>query len=391
MLNNLPLMAGDPLWALIGQFNQDNRKNKVDLIVGVYRDETGTTPVMQVVQDAEQELAKQAKSKCYGGLSGNLKFNDQVARFLLGSDEKLNRQCTIQTVGGTGALRLLADFIFHLSPNSVIWNTDPGYINHKPIMESAGLTTKPFRWQQKEGALDIQACLADLECAGKGDILLLHGCCHNPTGIDPTLEQWQLFADVCKEKGVVPLVDIAYQGFAGTPETDAAGLRLFVKQLDLVLIATSSSKNMGLYCERTGAATIVTPNAEKLQGIRTLLESITRANYSMPPEHGAAIANRVFDNPEPWLDELSVYRKRIRNTRKKLGTILNDLNAPSELQRISQQNGMFSLLPLTKEQMSVLREKHAIYGVPNGRINVAGLKQSQIKPLAEALVSVMDQ
>lgn len=391
MLHNLSTMAGDPLWELISLFNQDNRKEKVNLIVGVYRDETGVTPVMQVVKDAEHELAKQAKSKCYGELSGNLKFNDQIASFLLGDSENLNRQCTIQTVGGTGALRLLAEFVAHLSPNSIIWNTDPGYINHKPIMESVGLTVKPFRWQQQAGELDIQTCLTDLEDAHEGDIVLLHGCCHNPTGIDPTPEQWQQFADVFKAKGIVPLVDIAYQGFAEAPDKDAAGLRLFVDQLDLVLVAASCSKNMGLYCERTGAAMIVTPDSNKLQSIRTLLESITRANYSMPPEHGAAVANLLFDNPVPWLNELSVYRNRIKQTRQKLGAILADLNAAPELQLVSQQNGMFSMLPLTREQMAVLREKYAIYGVTNGRINIAGLKQSQIEPLAEALVGVMNQ
>lgn len=205
MLSNLPAMAGDPLWELISLFNQDSREDKVDMIVGVYRDETGVTPVMQVVQDAERELAKQAKSKSYGDLSGNLKFNDQIAKFLLGDSKHLSRQCTIQTVGGTGALRLLADFIARLSPGSTLWNTDPGYINHQPIMEGAGLTVKPFRWQQKEGTLDIQACFDDLESVGEGDILLLHGCCHNPTGIDPTLDQWQQFADFCKKRGLFPL------------------------------------------------------------------------------------------------------------------------------------------------------------------------------------------
>lgn len=391
MLNQLPLLAGDPLWELLSLFNQDGREEKIDLVVGVYRDETGTTPVMPVVQEAEIELARLAQSKCYRELSGNLKFNDQVAKFLLGESHDLARQCTIQTVGGTGALRLLADFIARLSPGSVVWNTSPGYINHNPIMESAGLAVKPFRWQQKEGELDIQACLADLEDAGEGDILLLHGCCHNPTGIDPTFEQWQQFADLCKQKGIVPLIDMAYQGFSGTPDEDAAGLRLFVDQLDLVLVAASCSKNMGLYCERTGAAMVVAPDPEQLDSIRTLLETITRANYSMPPEHGAAIANRVFDNPELWLAGLSEYRERIKSTRRELGSLLNDFDAPPELQVVSKQNGMFSMLPLSKEQMSLLREKYAIYGVPNGRINIAGLKQSQIKTLAEALVGVTRQ
>ncbi|MGB5444789.1 MAG: aminotransferase class I/II-fold pyridoxal phosphate-dependent enzyme, partial [Psychromonas sp.] len=297
MLKQLPQLEADPLWELLHQFHADQREQKIDLIVGVYRDESGKTPVMQVVQNAEQHLANKAESKAYKQLSGNIRFNKQIAEFILGKHQKIESQCTIQTVGGSGALRVLADFIALASPNAVIWNTDPGYINHRPIMEAAGLIVQPFTWQHNQGQLDIDACFADLENAQKGDIILLHGCCHNPTGIDPTLKQWQEFADFCKEKGVIPFIDIAYQGFADSPDEDAAGLRLFIDQLDLVLVAASCSKNMGLYNERTGAAMIVTNSSDQLHNIRIVLERITRANYSMPPEHGAAVASYLFTNP----------------------------------------------------------------------------------------------
>jgi aspartate aminotransferase len=389
MLKNLPQLEVDPLWWLLDKFNADQRKNKIDLIVGVYRDESGKTPVMQVVQDAEQLLAKKAESKAYKQLSGNTKFNSQIAQFLLGDNNKLDSQCTIQTVGGSGALRVLADFIFSTSPKAIIWNTDPGYINHRPIMEAAGLKIKSFRWQQKHGQLNIAACFADLENAKEGDIILLHGCCHNPTGIDPTLEQWQAFADYCKYKGLIPFIDMAYQGFGESPEEDAAGLRLFIHQLDLVLVAASCSKNMGLYCERTGAAMVITTNTQQLHNIRTVLERITRASYSMPPEHGAAIASLLFDNIKPWFDELSACRDRIVNVRQALGNIFKELNAPTSLHIISKQKGMFSLLPLTAEQMIILREEFAIYGTSNGRINLAGLQKSQVRTLAKALISVV--
>jgi len=389
MLKNLPQLEADPLWGLLEKFHADQRKHKIDLLVGVYRDESGKTPVMQVVQDAEQCLADKAESKGYKQLSGNTKFNSQIAQFLLGDNNKLKTQCTIQTVGGSGALRVLADFIARLSPHSVIWNTDPGYVNHRPIMEAAGLKIEPFRWQQKHGKLDIAACFTDLENAKEGDVILLHGCCHNPTGIDPTLEQWQALADYCKSKGLIPFIDMAYQGFGDSPEEDAAGLRLFIDQLDLVLVAASCSKNMGLYCERTGAAMIVTENTQQLQSIRAVLERITRANYSMPPEHGAAIASLLFDDIKPWFDELSACRRRIVDVRQGLGDVFRELNAPSSLQIISQQKGMFSLLPLTTAQMDILREEFAIYGTANGRINVAGLQTSQIRTLAEALISVI--
>jgi len=389
MLDHLPHLQGDPLWALADQFKTDTRDEKIDLIVGVYRDESGQTPVMQTVQAAERFLADQAMSKSYKLLSGNMTFNNQIAQFLLGDSPRLEEQCTIQTVGGSGALRVLADLIAQLSPNSVVWNTEPGYINHRPIMEGAGLRVSPFRWQDKAGQLDIETCFADLENAVEGDVLLLHGSCHNPSGIDPSLTQWQQFADFCKRKKITPFIDMAYQGFGDGPDDDAAGLRLLVDQIDVVVLASSCSKNMGLYCERTGAATVITKNKAQHNDLRTLLERITRANYSMPPNHGSAIASMLFDDPEPWLEELSVYRDRVTNNRRELGRILSELGAPASLNAIAQQKGMFSLLPLSAEQMLVLRDEFAIYGLPNGRINIAGLRQSQIRTLAEALIYVI--
>ncbi|MCV2403526.1 aromatic amino acid transaminase [Marinomonas sp. C2222] len=392
MLENLPQVGADPLWELLAEFQADKRKDKIDLLVGVYRDETGVTPVMENVKSAENQLANQAASKAYGMLSGNGTFNRNIAKFILGADNpRLHNQRTIQTVGASGALRVLADFIKRLSPNVVIWNTNPGYINHQPIMEGAGLQVSSFRWQDKGGELDINACFADLEDAVKGDVILLHASCHNPTGIDPSLEQWQQFVDFCKRKKITPFIDIAYQGFGETPEQDAAGLRLFVEQIDEVLITASCSKNMGLYCERTGAAIVMTNDEEKLAGISTLLERITRSNYSMPPNHGAAIANILFSNQEPWLEELASYRDRVNGIRQGLTDALTKLGAPSSMQVIGTQKGMFSMLPLTKDQMIALRKDHGIYGVPNGRINLAGLKQSQTEVLAKALIAVLDK
>jgi len=389
MLENLPVVQGDPLWALLHQFNADQRDHKIDMLVGVYRDETGQTPVMQQVQIAERKLANDAVSKSYKMLSGNLEFNDHMAKFILGDSKRFTEQCTIQTVGGSGALRVIADFIATLSPTAVIWNTDPGYLNHRPIMEGAGLNVTPFRWQHNEGVLDIEACFADLANAKEGDILLLHASCHNPSGVDPSLSQWQQFIDFCLAKKLIPFIDIAYQGFGDGPEEDAAGLRMFVEQVDLVLIAASCSKNMGLYCERTGIAMVLTKDHSQHAPLRTLLERITRANYSMPPNHGAAVASLLFSNPQPWLAELSVCRNRINDLRKALGELLIEMKAPDALQAVTRQKGMFSLLPLTPEQMTMLREKHAVYGMLNGRVNIAGLKQSQVSYLANALVDVM--
>ena len=391
MLDNMPVINGDPLWALLGRFRADQRKNKIDLLVGVYRDEYGNTPVMKTVQDAEIHLAHQAHSKAYGMLSGNANFNQQMAKFVLGDSPSLNNQCTIQTVGASGALRLIADLIATLSPDSTVWISDPGYINHRPLMEGAGLAVNTYPWQNKNGHLDIDACFAALEKAKEGDVLLLHACCHNPTGIDPSLEQWQLFSDKCKQKNIVPFIDMAYQGFGDDPDTDAAGLRLMIEDADFAFIAASCSKNMGLYNERTGIATVVTTNHDRHADIQTLLETITRANYSMPPNHGAAVASYLLDKPDAWLVELASYRSRVDTIRQALGAALQDRGAPAEFLDISQQKGMFSLLPLTKNQMLILQDEFAIYGMPNGRINIAGLKMTEIPQLADAIMSIISR
>ncbi|WDZ79707.1 aromatic amino acid transaminase (plasmid) [Ensifer adhaerens] len=386
MLAALPVAEPDPLWALINAFRQDRRADKIDLVVGVYRDASGQTPVMQAVQEAEANLASAAVSKSYRALSGNLAFNDGMSRLLLGEGaEALDRQCTIQTVGGTGALRILADFIAFASPQATIWNTNPGYVNHRPIMTAAGLNVRTFRWQENEAGLDLDAVVADLREARAGDVVLLHGCCHNPTGIDPAPEQWRRLAMLCKDKGLIPLIDMAYQGFGDGTEADAAGLRHFAGQIDTVLVAASCSKNMGLYCERTGAAMVIAPDRDMLANIRATLERITRANYSMPPEHGAAIAAHLFESPEMWLSELETSRRRVAEIRHGLAEALVRCSAPEKFQALRRQKGMFSLLPLDQRQMSRLREDFGVYGTANGRINIAGLLPRDIERLAEAL------
>lgn len=389
MLAALPIADPDPLWALINAFRQDRRSDKIDLVVGVYRDASGQTPVMRAVQDAEAHLASAAASKSYRALSGNLAFNDGMSRLLLGEGaEALDRQCTIQTVGGTGALRVLADFIALVSPHATVWNTNPGYVNHRPIMTAAGLIVRAFRWQENETGLDVDAVVADLEEARRGDVVLLHGCCHNPTGVDPTSEQWRRLAMLCRERGLIPLIDMAYQGFGDGIEQDAAGLRHFAQELDTVLVAASCSKNMGLYCERTGAAMVIAPERNLLGNIRATLERITRANYSMPPEHGAAIAAHLFESPGMWLSELETSRRRVAEVRRNLTAALARCGAPETFQALRRQKGMFSLLPLDQHQMSRLREDFGVYGTASGRINIAGLLPRDIERLAEALRAV---
>ncbi|HYD62741.1 MAG TPA: aromatic amino acid transaminase [Noviherbaspirillum sp.] len=392
MFSTMPVLPPDPLWGLTSAFRQDARPNKIDLVVGVYRDDSGQTPVMKAVKEAEEQLAAAGISKAYRSLSGNAEFNASMARLLYGHDPaRLSRQYTMQTVGGTGALRLLADFISLATPDATIWSTNPGYINHRPIMEAAGLRVAAYRWQERGGVLDTDAMLADLAQAKRGDVVLVHGCCHNPTGIDMPAEAWAAMAVLCEKQGLYPLVDLAYQGFGDGMDEDAAGLRLLIDRLDTVLVAASCSKNMGLYCERTGVASVVGPSEKALRPVAGTLERITRSNYSMPPEHGAAIATRLFANPQPWLAELEDMRLRIARIRTALGDALQRLGAPEEMQALRRQKGMFSMLPVDAAAMTRLREEFAIYGTQNGRINIAGLLPSQIQDLAVALFSVSIQ
>lgn len=392
MLATLATVAPDPLWGLTAAFRADPRPDKVDLVVGVYRDDSGQTPVMAAVKAAEERLAAAGASKAYRGLAGNADFNVGLATLLLGKDVgRLSRQHTMQTVGGTGALRLLADFIAVASPGARVWVSDPGYVNHVPIMRAAGLAVDRYRWRAEGGVLDADAMFADLWAARAGDVVLLHGCCHNPTGIDMSMEVWQTVAERCAKQGLIPLVDMAYLGLADGLEQDAAGLRLLVDALDTVLVAASCSKSMGLYCERTGAAMVIGKNRAVLQPVGGVLERITRSNYSMPPDHGAAIVAAILGDAAltaSWRNELEHMRQRIVGNRRRLDGALASLGAPVALQNLSRHKGMFSMLPLDADAMERLRADHAIYGTQGGRINIAGLAPEQIDRVAGALVAV---
>lgn len=381
--------ARDPLWALTAAFLADPREHKLDLGLGVYRDEDGATPVMRAVRDAELRMARQASSKTYRPLSGNAAFNAAMAGLLLGhGHEALPRTLTQQTVGATGALRVLGELVAHANPGATVWLSNPGYVNHRPIMAAAGLAVAEHTWVEARGAACVQSMFDGLDSAREGDVLLLQGCCHNPTGIDPTMDGWQAIADFCHRRGLVPLVDMAYQGLGDGLDEDAAGLRLLASRLDTVLVAASCSKNMGLYCERTGAASVVLGDAASLDAAGAVMEGIARRSYSMPADHGAALAAALIAEPGAWMDELETMRLRIRAVRGALAAELGRLGAPRRMLSVAGHRGMFSTLPLDAQAMQRLREEHAIYGTPAGRINLAGLTTAKAGQLAQALVAV---
>ena len=389
MLAALPLLPPDPLWGLLDSFRADPRPEKIDLVVGVYRDDTGQTPTLTTVRQAERQLAERGQSKAYRSLSGHAGFNAGMARLLLGNDAaRLARQHTMQTVGGTGALRLLADFTAVANPEATVWSSDPGYVNHRPLMEAAGLKMALYRWRESDGDLDIAALLDDLVRARRGDIVLLHGCCHNPTGIGMPIEGWAAVSELCARQGLVPLVDMAYQGFGAGLDADAAGLQLLVDRHETVLVAASCSKNMGLYCERTGVASVIGADARQLRPVAGTLERITRSNYSMAPDHGAAVAALLLENQAPWRAELEQMRLRVAQLRVRLADRLAAYAAPQRFDALRRQQGMFSMLPVAPGAMQHLRDAFAIYGTENGRINIAGLRDDQIDRVALALATV---
>ncbi len=394
MFSDLRPLPLDPLWALQNAHRDDPRPHKLNLGIGIYRDAHGHTPVLNAVQHAERALADAAPSKVYRPLSGNADFNAAMTRLLLGDhtptlERTLDRTVTVQTVGGTGALRTLADLIASAHPEATVWTSNPGYANHHPLMRAAGLLTAEYPWQDDgTGQTDLTPMLGALDAAQPGDILLVQGCCHNPTGIDLSEKSWHALASYCQERGLIPLIDMAYQGLGKGLHEDAQGLRIMTQYLGTVLIAASCSKNMGLYCERTGTATVLVPHPNEKPAVLSVLEGIARRTYSMPPEHGAAIAAALLNNPHPWHAELGTMRDRIRTVREALGHALRDAGAPHDLLTIEHHQGMFSLLPLTSHQMDTLRDHHAIYGTREGRINIAGIPDHAITPLAHALIAV---
>lgn len=389
MFFQMPAPAPDPLWSLNTAFRQDPRTDKIDLVVGVYRDETGITPSLKAVQAAERELAAEGASKAYRSLAGNIGFNAGMARLLFAdAPSRLTRQHTMQTIGATGALRLLAELVARANPEATVWSTNPAYVNHKPLMEAAGLRVANYRWREREERFDLDAMLDDLAGARAGDVVLLHGCCHNPTGIDMPLEGWMAVAERCAGAGLIPLVDIAYQGFGTGLDEDAGGLRLLVDRLETVLVSASCSKNMGLYCERVGTASVVTAGTAQLRAVAGTLEQIARANYSMPAEHGAAIAAKLLADPRPWHAELDGMRMRVVHLRHRLSEALERHNLPRALADLRRHKGMFSQLPLDRGAMVRLREDFAIYGTESGRINVAGLQDAEVERVATALALV---
>jgi aspartate/tyrosine/aromatic aminotransferase len=396
MFDQLQTAPKDPILGLAESFREDPRPGKINLAVGVYQDESGRTPVLESVRRAGKRVLERQDSKAYLPIPGSPAFAAAVARVVFGEGHEAvasGRLATSHTPGGTGALRVAADFIHQHFPKATVWLTDPTWPNHPQIMSAAGVPTRSFPYfNAATNALAWDAMLAAIEKMPAGDVILLHGCCHNPTGIDPTHEQWSQLADAVYGRGLLPLVDFAYQGFADGIDKDVAGLRAFVRPGAELLVCSSFSKNFGLYCERVGALTVIGADKRTTDVAQSQIKVCIRSNYSNPPAHGAELVTTVLGDAELralWEKEVTQMRGRINGMRELFVKTLKAKGVPGDFSFITLQRGMFSFSGLTRQQVEVLREKHAIYIVGSGRINVAGITPENCGRLCESIADVV--
>ncbi|WP_448113574.1 amino acid aminotransferase [Mesorhizobium amorphae] len=394
MFEDLQPAPTDKILALIGLYRADPRTDKVDLGVGVYKDRNGKTAVMRAVREAETRLLHNQDTKTYLGLAGDLAFNEVMARLVFGDTADFSRIRAAQAPGGSGALRLAAELLKRTRPGATIWISNPTWPNHIPMMREAGLTIAEYPYfDAASGAVRFDDMLAALKTAKPGDAVLLHGCCHNPTGANLTIEQWAKVADLLAEGGLLPFVDIAYQGFGEGLEADAAGLRLIAGKVPEMLVASSCSKNFAVYRDRVGAAMILAKNGAEADIALSHMLAAARTLYSMPPDHGAAAVRIVLQDEKlraDWETELEEMRQRMLRLRVAFAEALRRQSNSDRFDFVAEHRGMFSRLGLTEAQVDRLRTEHGVYMVGDSRINVAGLPEDGLDKLAKAIVSVLD-
>lgn len=391
MFDSLKPQPADKILQLIGQFRADPRKDKIDLGVGVYRDAEGRTPIMRAVHEAERRLWQSETTKTYTGLAGEPAFHAAMAGLILGDSVAAERIAAAATPGGTGAIRQALELVRMAAPGAEVWVSDPTWPNHLSILTYLGIPTRAYRYfDHTTGGVDFAAMQADLAAVRPGDVVLLHGCCHNPTGANLTAPQWAEIAALLGEREAVPLIDLAYQGFGDGLEADAAGTRLLAAGLPEVLIAASCSKNFGIYRERTGILLALGDPARR-EVVQGTLAALNRFNYSFPPDHGARLVTTILNDPAlraDWQDELESVRLGMLALREALAHELRRLAGSDRFGFLAQHRGMFSRLGATPEAVEALRRDHGIYMVGDSRFNVAGLNARTVPVLARAIIDV---
>jgi len=396
MFESIQVAPADAILGLTEAFRADPNPHKINLSVGVYQDASGKTPVLESVQRAAKRVVEKLSSKSYLPIPGSPAYAAAVQKLMFGADHEAvasGRVATSHTPGGTGALRVAGDLIHQNLPKTTIWLTQPTWPNHPQIFAAAGVPTRTVPYfDAKTNDLAWDELITAVNQIPVGDALLLHACCHNPTGIDPTLDQWNQLADVMSRRGILPLVDFAYQGFANGIEDDAAVLKTLVGPGSELIICSSFSKNFGLYCERVGALSLVAADGKTADAVQSRVKKAIRANYSNPPAYGGELVVTVLSDPELeklWRSEVDQMRDRINGMRKLLVETLKAKGVPGDYSFITRQRGIFSFSGLTREQVETLKKKHAIYIVGSGRINVAGITKDNVGPLCAAIADVV--
>ena len=390
MFNSLQQQPADKILALMQVYKEDPRENKIDLGVGVYKDASGQTPIMQSIKQAEHMLWETQDTKSYVGLTGTPEFSETMIDLVLGNKFDKNLTASAATPGGTGAVRQAFELGKMANPNLRVFVSDPTWPNHLSILKYLGIPVEPYRYfDAKTRAVDFSSMMTDLENAKEGDLILLHGCCHNPTGANLKAPEWDAVIELLLKSGATPMIDIAYQGFGDGLEEDASGVRKLVNSVPETIIAASCSKNFGIYRERTGLLIVVSHDKDARDLNQSTLAFLNRQNFSFPPDHGARLVTMVLSDEElkrSWMEELEAVRTSMLSLRTQLATELEKLSGSNRFGFLADHRGMFSRLGASPEQVNELRENHAVYMVGDSRLNIAGLNSKTVPVLAKAIV-----
>ncbi|MDH2326699.1 aspartate/tyrosine/aromatic aminotransferase [Cereibacter sp. SYSU M97828] len=391
MLTELKPQPADKILQLIQMYRDDPREVKIDLGVGVYKDPTGLTPVMRAVKAAEKKLWEAETTKAYTGLAGEPAYLAAMTKLILGDSVPAEKVAAIATPGGTGAIRQALELVKMAAPGATVWLSNPTWPNHPSIIKFLGIPMQDYRYFDAEsGSVDFAGMMADLDGVKQGDVVLLHGCCHNPTGANLNMVQWREVVTLLKAKGAIAFIDIAYQGFGDGLDADAEATRLVASELPEVLIAASCSKNFGIYRERTGI--LIAIGSDDRTVTQGNLAFLNRQNYSFPPDHGARLVTMILEDDAlraDWKAELEEVRLNMLTLRQSLADALRDATGSDRFGFVAEHRGMFSRLGLTPEQVEKLRADHGIYMVGDSRINIAGLNAQTVPVLAKAVAAVL--
>jgi aspartate aminotransferase len=396
VFDKLKPLPADAIIGIMAMFRADPSERKIDLSVGVYQDDAGRTPILECVKQAEKQVLDAEDTKTYVAIAGNSGFNRGMEALLFGEAHPAltgGRVATVQAPGGSGALSVAGHLINRAMPGARVSLSDPSWPNHLPLLRLAGLELEQYPYYDYDAhRVDFDAMASAVESMRAGDLVLIHGCCHNPCGADLTDDQWRALTEICSRNGVVPFIDFAYQGLSEGLDTDAYGVRLMAEHLPEVVVVASCSKNFGLYRERVGIASVVARNAEQRETAFSNLSNVARGLYSMPPDHGAAIVARVLHEPalrELWIEELDAMRERLNGLRRLFVDKLRERKPDRDFSFIADERGLFSFLGISKEQVVRLREEFHIYLVESSRINIAGINPANVDYVADSIAAVL--